>query len=45
MQYYHVDLASLKLMLHLIVDHAYVTVGDRVFRQSQGIPMGVNPAV
>ena len=32
------------LLIHLI-DNAYFRVGDRVFRQVKGIPMGVSPAV
>ena len=31
-------------IVDLIIDNAFVQVGDRVFRQAQGIPMGVNSA-
>ena len=29
----------------MLVQHAYVIVGDQVFRQCRGIPMGINSAV
>ena len=31
-------------MLHFLVDNVYVQVGDRVFQQCIGIPMGTNCA-
>ena len=31
-------------LIHLIIDHAYVQVGGKAFKQVQGIPMGTNPA-
>ena len=43
-QWYHVDLQSALQLLHLVLHHAYVVVGDRVFRQRRGIPMGANPS-
>ena len=35
---------QVKDLISLIVRHAYARVGDAVFKQVKGIPMGVNPA-
>ena len=35
---------GVKELITLIVRHAYAQVGDAIFRQVKGIPMGVNPA-
>ena len=43
-RYYLFDRASALDLLSLVIHHAYIRVGDRLFRQQQGIPMGVNPA-
>lgn len=32
-------------MIKVLVLNAYVTVGGRLFHQTKGIPMGINPAV
>ena len=42
---YCFDLASAQYLLRVLVQHAYVIVGDQAFRQCRGIPMGINPAV
>ena len=44
-KHYFVDLTSVKQLLHLIIRHAYVTVGGHVFRQARVISVGINPAV
>ena len=31
-------------LVNLVIDQAYIQVGGKVFKQVQGIPMGVNPA-
>jgi hypothetical protein len=36
--------ADIKGMLGFLVDNIYVVLGDRVFQQSAGIPMGTNCA-
>ena len=35
---------SVKELISLIIQHAYAQVGNAIFRQVKGIPMGVNPA-
>ena len=42
---YCLDLQAAKQLFHLLIDNAYVQVGNRIFWQRQGIPMGINPAV
>ena len=44
-QYFTFDRASIKQAMRFLIDNAYVTVGDNIFRQVRGIPMGTNPAV
>ena len=43
--FYTFDLASAKASVDDLIDRAYLTVGDRVFRQVRGIPMGIGPAM
>ena len=40
----YMDAPRVKDLITLIVKEAYVQVGDAIFRQMKGIPMGVNPA-
>ena len=35
---------SIKTLLEFIIDHAYFQVGDKIFKQIIGIPMGSDPA-
>ena len=44
-RHYLMDLASVHQLIDLIIDNVFVTVGDRIYRQCRGMPMGVNPAV
>ena len=43
--YYCFDLESAKQALCFLIDNTYFQVGDTVFHQVKGIPMGTNPAV
>lgn len=38
-------LASAVQCLEYLIDHAFIRVGDRIYRQTVGIPMGSNPCV
>ena len=42
---YMFDRAGAKAVLQLLVCNSYVRLGDSVFQQTVGIPMGINPAV
>ena len=41
---YCVSKDMIKDMLDLIIDNAYFSFGDKVYRQTIGIPMGIDPA-
>ena len=43
--YYLFTLGRAQRLLTLLVTRSYFSVGDRVFRQAEGIPMGLNPCV
>ena len=40
----YLNASRVKELITLIVEEAFVQVGDAIFRQVKGIPMGVNPA-
>ena len=42
---YVFDKASAKHLVNFIIDNAFLQVGDEIFRQVKGIPMGVSPAM
>jgi hypothetical protein len=44
-EFYLFDYREACNMGQLLVSHAYVTFGGAVYHQTQGIPMGINPAV
>ena len=43
--FYLFTLGRAQELVHLLVTRSYFSVGDRVFRQAEGIPMGLNPCV
>ena len=45
MKFYKFDRQSAKEAVAFLVHHAYLVVGDQVFRQIRGIPMGIGPAM
>ena len=42
---YAFDRESAKTLMHFMIDNAFLMVGDEVYRQVRGIPMGVSPAM
>ena len=44
-KFHYISLSDLKKLFHFLIINTYVKVGDRIYRQSVGIPMGTNPAV
>ena len=44
-KYLYISLATLKASFSILIKNTYVKVGDKLFHQTIGIPMGVNPAV
>ena len=39
-QFFTFDRQTAKQAIHYLIDHAYVRVGDRIYHQLKGIPMG-----
>jgi len=44
-QFYVFDLQHARRVARLLIDNSYVRFGDNYFKQTKGIPMGINPAV
>ena len=44
-KYQYVDKLRFFVWFDYLVDHIYLRIGDKIFRQIIGIPMGTNPAV
>ena len=44
-KYYTFDLQSAIHLISVLIDNAYLVVGDHIFRQVHGIPMGISPAM
>ena len=44
-KFYSFDRSSAKTLVNFLIDNAFLIVGDEIFRQVKGIPMGVSPAM
>jgi hypothetical protein len=44
-QFYVFDLSHAKCVVRLLCNNSYVRFGNNFFKQTKGIPMGINPAV